>query len=100
MDIDQLEKAVLKDDFGVVMEYWKFVEKHVPIVIGGYSRTDQGYDPRIIQRDEDWLVLLSIDTTPDNNVCMVWGDGGVANWWIKKEDLARRDFSRVMYYCD
>jgi uncharacterized protein YwqG len=100
MDVDQLQKAVLNDDFGVIMEYWKFLDQHIPIVVGGYSRTEQGYDPRLIRRDEDWLVLLSIDTTPHNDVYMAWGDGGVANWWIKREDLARGDFSHVMYFCD
>ena len=100
MDVEQLKNTVLKGDSDSLNGYEKFIDKCIPIVIGGYSRVEQGYDPRIIRPDEDWLVLLSIDTTPHNDVYMAWGDGGVANWWIKREDLARRDFSRVMYYCD
>jgi len=98
--IDEFEETVLQGDFAVVMQYWKFVEKHIPIVIGGYSRVAQADDPRSIQPNEEWLVLLSIDTTPDNDVYMAWGGGDVANWWIRKEDLIRCDFSNVMYFWD
>jgi len=99
-DFDTFLQTTLNDDWHIVDRYHSFLDREIPIVIGGYSRTEQGYDPRIVHRDEDWVVLLSIDSVPPNDVHMAWGDCGVANWWIKKEDLARRDFSRVMYFHD
>lgn len=30
----------------------------------------------------------------------MWGDMGVANFFIRREDLLRRDFSRVWYTWD
>ena len=43
-------------------------------------------------------LLLQIDT--DNAAGTQWGDMGVANFFIRPEDLAARDFSRVLYNWD
>jgi len=67
--------------------------------IGGYSRVEQ-QDPRLDFPNEDWIVLFSLDTfsTPDYSV--QWADDGIGNFYIRPRDLAKRDFSRVMYYWD
>jgi len=45
----------------------------------------------------DYKLLLQIDSDDDK---IMWGDVGVANFFIKPEDLAKRDFSKVLYNWD
>lgn len=61
--------------------------------LGGYPYFTQE-DPR--RADDPRVLLLQLDTDDQ----MMWGDAGVANFFIDPEDLARRDFSRVMYNWD
>lgn len=37
---------------------------------------------------------------PEPKAFARWGSGGIGNFYIRPEDLARRDFSKVMYYWD
>ena len=67
--------------------------------IGGYSRVEQ-MDPRLEFPEEDWILLFSLDSQGDGDYAVGWGDGGVGNFYIRPADLARRDFSKVMYYWD
>jgi uncharacterized protein YwqG len=67
--------------------------------IGGYSRVEQ-MDPRLEFPDEDWILLFSLDSEGPGGYPVGWGDGGVGNFYIRPEDLARRDFSKVIYYWD
>ena len=67
--------------------------------IGGYSRVEQ-MDPRLEFPDEDWILLFSLDSQGDSHYAVGWGDGGVGNFYIRPEDLARHDFRKVMYYWD
>lgn len=62
--------------------------------IGGYAFFTQG-DPRSGET-EDYLLLLQIDT--DEHI--MWGDSGVGNFFIHPDDLAKKDFSKVMYTWD
>lgn len=61
--------------------------------LGGYPYFTQE-DPR--QASDARVLLMQLDT--DDR--MMWGDAGVANFFIAPGDLARRDFSRVMYNWD
>lgn len=61
-------------------------------------------DPRLDEYDFDnpWILLLQIDSVEDINgepVCM-WGNSGVANWFIRKNDLMQLDFSKVLFNWD
>lgn len=47
---------------------------------------------------KDYKLLLQIDSDRKNKIN--WGDGGVANFFIKPEDLEKRDFSKVLYNWD
>ena len=60
--------------------------------IGGYPFFTQ-QDPRTDDRLE---LLLQLDTDDQ----MMWGDSGVGAFFIAPEELARGDFSRVMYSWD
>ena len=66
--------------------------------IGGYAYFTQN-DPRSYKNSpyKDHILLLQIDSVNDD-IC--WGDVGVANWFIRAEDLKNKDFSEVMYHWD
>jgi uncharacterized protein YwqG len=60
--------------------------------LGGYPYFTQA-DPR---DGGPWELLLQLDTDD----AMMWGDAGVANFFIDPQDLARADFRRVLYHWD
>jgi len=63
--------------------------------IGGYSSFCQD-DPRPRAGPDHLIQLLQVDS----GVHIDWGDGGTANFFIRQQDLARRDFSSVLYTWD
>lgn len=63
--------------------------------IGGYPFFTQT-DPR--SADSDLLLLLQIDT--DADLGLMWGDMGVANFFIAEKDLQNLDFSNVYFHWD
>jgi uncharacterized protein YwqG len=42
---------------------------------------------------KDWTLLLQIDS--DDNTEMMWGDAGMLYVWIRRQDLASRDFEKA-----
>ncbi len=62
------------------------------------------YDPRESNADfEDYYdtLLLQLDSDFDGgNNLMMWGDSGIANFFINSKALKKRDFSRVLYNWD
>lgn len=44
------------------------------------------------------MLLLQIDT--DDALNIMWGDAGVANFFIREKDLINLDFSNVVYNWD
>ncbi|WP_078554118.1 YwqG family protein [Bacillus alkalicellulosilyticus] len=67
--------------------------------IGGYPFFTQS-DPR--EWEEKYMkhevLLLQIDT--DDKEGIMWGDCGIANFFITKEDLQKRNFTKVIYNWD
>lgn len=65
--------------------------------LGGYPFFTQS-DPRefLTDQKEPYILLLQIDTDKD----VMWGDGGVGNFFIKESDLRKLNFSNVMYNWD
>lgn len=61
--------------------------------VGGWPDFAQN-DPR--SADSKLQLLLQLDSDEH----LMWGDAGVANFFIAPEDLANRDFSRVMFNWD
>ena len=41
----------------------------------------------------DWRLLLQIDT--DDELDMIWGDGGLLYFWVREQDARKGDFSKV-----
>lgn len=65
--------------------------------VGGYPGFTQE-DPRTYVDQEHTVLLLQIDS--DDEVDMLWGDCGIANFFIKPEDLKRKHFENVVYNWD
>ena len=66
--------------------------------IGGYTYFTQS-DPFVsLVPDDKLLLLLQLDS--DDELNMMWGDCGVANWRIFEKDLANLDFSNIVYNWD
>ena len=64
--------------------------------IGGYPCFTQ-YDPREYMKDNPCDILLfQLDTVED----IMWGDSGVANFFISEQDLKNKDFTNVVYNWD
>ncbi|WP_191015175.1 YwqG family protein [Treponema zioleckii] len=66
--------------------------------ISGYPYFTQS-DPRSADDGYD-VLLLQIDSVNDYGPEIMWGDSGVANFFIRREDLKKRDFSKVIYNWD
>jgi len=62
--------------------------------MGGYAFFTQS-DPRH-NENEEYILLLQIDSGDE----IMWGDVGVANFFIHPDDLATKDFSMDMYNWD
>lgn len=64
--------------------------------LGGYAYFTQG-DPREHKPEiQEYILLFQMDSVDD----IMWGDAGVANFFIHPNDLAAKDFSRVFYTWD
>ena len=71
--------------------------RNPPIRIGGYPNFTQS-DPREYSQGSNigTTNLLTVDTTDH----IMWGDCGVAQFFIHEKDLRARDFSNVLYNWD
>ena len=68
--------------------------------LGGYPYFTQD-DPRSGQCEDLDTLLFQLDSDlPDGGDLVLWGDCGVGNFFINREALKRRDFSRVAYTWD
>lgn len=83
----------------VASQYYKYTYPKGQAWIGGYAVFTQE-DPRFIKPNEDWILLLEIDTSFENGLDIMWGDAGVGTFFIRKKDLKEKDFSKVLYYWD
>lgn len=64
----------------------------------GYPSFTQ-VDPRTYL-DDEYVLLLQIDTDEVGNMGILWGDLGIANWFIRPSDLKALDFSKVIFNWD
>ena len=65
--------------------------------LGGYPYFTQNEIRNQREEYRDYQLLFQLDSDGDK---VMWGDVGVANFFIKPEDLKKRDFSRVLYNWD
>jgi uncharacterized protein YwqG len=93
-------KEIYDFEEDVANRYMDFAYAWTPAKIGGYSSFTQR-DPREAVPQDDWLLLMEIQSGQDTGgVEVMWGDAGVGGLFIRESDLAKRDFSSVAYYWD
>ncbi|KAL7714002.1 YwqG family protein [Entamoeba marina] len=64
--------------------------------IGGYGGFSQE-DPRYLDSYSDYLIPLF---TSESEGDIMWGDCGVANFFIKRDDLLKKNFNDIFYTWD
>ena len=77
------------------MKYQELVGDSPHHQVGGYPSFTQT-DPR--SQDDPRILLFQLDS--DDDLGLMWGDMGVAHFFIHPDDLARCDFSNVAYNWD
>ena len=87
LDEDRLFEAIAN-----VLAPTAFVDK-----LGGYPAFIHE-DPRSTGSKKS--LLLQLNSHSEGGVEMMWGDGGIAGFFIDRTDLERKDFSKVMYTWD
>lgn len=81
---------------------WDWVKRNAYFNGGGHHLL--GYpafcqeDPRYHSNMSDYVLLFQLDSDDKHNI--LWGDVGVGNFFIHPDNLAKLDFSKVMYYWD
>lgn len=94
-----METMKFFDQFGEDEEdiYNELAENGFGHKIGGYASFTQN-DPREYAYKEHTVLLLQIDS--DDDIDSMWGDVGIANFFITPDDLRKKDFSNVLYNWD
>ncbi|MBC1488160.1 DUF1963 domain-containing protein [Listeria sp. FSL L7-1485] len=70
--------------------------------VGGYPFFTQE-DPRMYTESphhDTLLFQLASEDFDENRMAIMWGDCGVGNFFINKQDLINRDFSNILYNWD
>ena len=82
----------------VLKVFYKYLSNGAGHKIGGYPDFAQ-YDPR---EDDDFhdTLLLQIESEWNEQYSVMFGDAGVANFFINREDLAHCKFDDVLYNWD
>ncbi|CAI8812395.1 DUF1963 domain-containing protein [Brevibacillus sp. IT-7CA2] len=84
-----------EDDQVAYSKYWDLADASGSR-IGGYPYFTQAY-----LNQDGWELLLQLDMEGDHyDYYVSWGDSGVGNFFIRREDLLRRDFSKASYTWD
>lgn len=61
--------------------------------VGGSQPYDLARAEELRTGSEDWLLLLQVDS--DDDADMMWGDAGMLYFWVRRQDAASKDFSKV-----
>ena len=105
----QFEKLIGSEIWDIVSEnssdFWSmYRERFTPgHRLSGYPNFSQ-VDPRkpASSEDEEYILLLQIDSDGSalEKIYIEWSDLGVGNFFIKRSDLLKLDFSKVLYNWD
>ncbi|MBI5250200.1 MAG: DUF1963 domain-containing protein [Desulfomonile tiedjei] len=85
--------AGIQSDEQGMQQKCQFVSNGIYMGGSGGPPFDEAKAKELEPEATQWTLLLQLDT--DKNAGMKWGDRGRLYFWIRKEDLQRRDFDRV-----
>ena len=63
--------------------------------MGGMESYPKQYQKEIRSASKDWILLFQMDTVETSNYELMFGDSGHIYFWIKKEDLANKNFENI-----
>ena len=63
--------------------------------MGGVESYPKKYQKEIRSTSKDWILLFQMDTVETNDYELMFGDSGHIYFWIKKEDLANKNFENI-----
>lgn len=86
--LEEIEKEVYEED----------IYNHGGSKIEGWRCFTQMDILENLEDRDDYVLLLQLDV--ENECGLMFGDCGICNFFIKKEDLKKRDFSKVIYNWD
>ena len=55
----------------------------------------ESYQKEIKSASKDWILLFQMDTVESDDYELMFGDCGHIYFWIKKEDLANKNFENI-----
>lgn len=106
-DCDEDFEKVLGEDFYELFrtdnEVWdNYMALSAPSghKIGGYHDSFQSHDPRPKCESDPYTLLFQMDSDGNDAIDIMWGDGGVGNFFIQESALKKLDFSNVIYEWD
>ena len=75
------------------------MEEECAAVTRGFNMGGIGYPKKykeeIKKASKDWILLFQMDTIETSNYELMFGDCGHIYFWIKKEDLANKNFDNI-----
>ena len=63
--------------------------------MGGIESYPKQYQKEIRSASKDWILLFQMDTVESDDYELMFGDCGHIYFWIKKEDLANKNFENI-----
>ncbi|QYR55293.1 YwqG family protein [Fusobacterium hwasookii] len=63
--------------------------------MGGVESYPKQYQKVIRSASKDWILLFQMDTIETSDYELMFGDSGHIYFWIKKEDLANKNFENI-----
>ena len=63
--------------------------------MGGIESYPKQYQKEIRSATKDWILLFQMDTVETSDYELMFGDSGHIYFWIKKEDLANKNFEDI-----
>ncbi|ALQ36316.1 YwqG family protein [Fusobacterium hwasookii] len=63
--------------------------------MGGIESYPKQYQKEIRSASKDWILLFQMDTIETSDYELMFGDSGHIYFWIKKEDLANKNFENI-----
>ena len=63
--------------------------------MGGVESYPKQYQKEIRSASKDWILLFQMDTVETSDYELMFGDSGHIYFWIKKEDLANKNFEDI-----
>ena len=63
--------------------------------MGGIESYPKKYQKEIRSASKDWILLFQMDTVETSDYELMFGDSGHIYFWIKKEDLANKNFENI-----